>query len=133
MGAQHSQPSAVDVVKSLDVPSGAVVRAECCQLWCRFAVVPLTEETGIIEWVPNTHGLRHCCQDIYIADGTYDKRTVNANIKKIYDTFQVGAMLCFEMVQAGSAVVLMCKAGQVCALSEITLHDIVNAECLSGS
>ena len=56
---------------------------------CRFAVVPLTEETGIIEWVPQTHGLRHCCQDIYIADGTYDKRTVNMTVKKIYDGFQV--------------------------------------------
>ena len=55
----------------------------------RFAVIPLTEETGIIEWVPHTHGLRHCCQDIYIADGTYDKRTVNMTVKKIYDGFQV--------------------------------------------
>ncbi|KAA6417036.1 MAG: serine threonine- kinase ATR-like, partial [Trebouxia sp. A1-2] len=54
----------------------------------RFAVIPLTEETGIIEWVPHTHGLRHCCQDIYIADGTYDKRTVNMTVKKIYDGFQ---------------------------------------------
>ncbi|KAL3137629.1 hypothetical protein ABBQ38_004906 [Trebouxia sp. C0009 RCD-2024] len=54
----------------------------------RFAVIPLTEETGIIEWVPQTHGLRHCCQDIYIADGTYDKRTVNMTVKKIYDGFQ---------------------------------------------
>jgi len=52
-------------------------------------VIPLTEETGIIEWVPHTHGLRHCCQDIYIADGTYDKRTVNMTVKKIYDGFQV--------------------------------------------
>ena len=55
----------------------------------RFAVVPLTEETGIIEWVPNTHGLRHCCQDIYIADGTYDKRSVNMTVKKIHDSFTV--------------------------------------------
>lgn len=52
-------------------------------------MIPLTEETGIIEWVPHTHGLRHCCQDIYIADGTYDKRTVNMTVKKIYDGFQV--------------------------------------------
>lgn len=52
-------------------------------------MIPLSEETGIIEWVPQTHGLRHCCQDIYIADGTYDKRTVNMTVKKIYDGFQV--------------------------------------------
>ena len=58
---------------------------------CRFAVIPLTEETGIIEWVPQTHGLRHCCQHIYIADGTYDKRTVNMTVKKIYDGFQVSS------------------------------------------
>lgn len=63
---------------------------------CRFAVIPLTEETGIIEWVPNTHGLRHCCQDIYIADGTYDKRTINMSVKKIHDAFpQVGANACY--------------------------------------
>ncbi len=56
-------------------------------------MIPLTEETGIIEWVPHTHGLRHCCQDIYIADGTYDKRTVNMTVKKIYDGFQVQSHL----------------------------------------
>jgi len=76
----------------------------------RFAVIPLTEETGIIEWVPHTHGLRHCCQDIYIADGTYDKRTVNMTVKKIYDGFQV------KSDQAGAS---MAHIAGKCTLNEI--------------
>ncbi|CAL5040806.1 unnamed protein product [Urochloa decumbens] len=49
-----------------------------------FAVVPLTEDCGMIEWVPNTRGLRLILQDIYTAHGKFD-RMKNSQIKKIYD------------------------------------------------
>ncbi|KAK3131306.1 hypothetical protein QOZ80_6BG0504770 [Eleusine coracana subsp. coracana] len=50
-----------------------------------FAVVPLTEDCGMVEWVPNTRGLRHILQDIYITCGKFDKMKTNPLIKKIYD------------------------------------------------
>ncbi|XP_013417435.1 serine/threonine-protein kinase ATR-like isoform X2 [Lingula anatina] len=36
-----------------------------------YAVVPLNEECGILEWVPNTHGLRNILLKIYKEKGTY--------------------------------------------------------------
>jgi len=51
-----------------------------------FAVVPLTEDCGMVEWVPNTRGLRHILQDIYITLGKFDRAKTNSQMKKIYDT-----------------------------------------------
>ncbi|KAL6873568.1 hypothetical protein ACP4OV_013650 [Aristida adscensionis] len=53
-----------------------------------FAVVPLTEDCGMIEWVPNTRGLRQILQDIYITCGKFDRAKTNSQIKKIYDLCQ---------------------------------------------
>ncbi|TVU07548.1 hypothetical protein EJB05_40909, partial [Eragrostis curvula] len=52
-----------------------------------FAVVPLTEDCGMVEWVPNTRGLRHILQDIYITCGKFDKMKTNPLMKKIYDVY----------------------------------------------
>lgn len=53
-----------------------------------FAVVPLTEDCGMVEWVPNTRGLRHILQDIYITLGNFDRQKTNPLIKRIYDQCQ---------------------------------------------
>lgn len=55
----------------------------------RFAVLPLTEDCGIVEWVEHTTGLRHVCQDTYVALGLFDKRQTNPAIKKMYDAHPV--------------------------------------------
>ncbi|CAI9104764.1 OLC1v1003516C1 [Oldenlandia corymbosa var. corymbosa] len=53
-----------------------------------FAVVPLTEDCGMVEWVPHTRGLRHILQDIYMSCGKFDKQKTNPQIKRIYDQCQ---------------------------------------------
>ncbi|KAK7390797.1 hypothetical protein VNO78_18880 [Psophocarpus tetragonolobus] len=53
-----------------------------------FAVIPLTEDCGMVEWVPHTRGLRHILQDIYITCGKFDKQKTNPQIKQIYDQCQ---------------------------------------------
>ncbi|KAB2602641.1 Ataxia telangiectasia-mutated and RAD3-related [Pyrus ussuriensis x Pyrus communis] len=55
---------------------------------CTFAVIPLTEDCGMIEWVPHTRGLRHILQDIYINCGNFDRQKTNPHIKRIYDQCQ---------------------------------------------
>mmetsp|Transcript_10928 Transcript_10928/g.67521 ORF Transcript_10928/g.67521 Transcript_10928/m.67521 type:complete len:2630 (+) Transcript_10928:210-8099(+) len=55
-----------------------------------FGVIPLTEECGLIEWVHNTTGLRHVCQDVYTREGLFDRRRTNPQIKKMYDSVQGG-------------------------------------------
>lgn len=50
-----------------------------------FAVVPLTEESGMIEWVLHTRGLRHILQDLYVGAGLFDRKNTNPLIKKLYD------------------------------------------------
>ncbi|KAL0773839.1 PREDICTED: serine/threonine-protein kinase ATR [Brassica oleracea var. oleracea] len=50
-----------------------------------FAVVPLTEDCGMVEWVPHTRGLRHILQDIYMSCGRFDRQKTNPQIKRIYD------------------------------------------------
>ncbi|KAL5978485.1 hypothetical protein ACLOJK_029602 [Asimina triloba] len=53
-----------------------------------FAVIPLTEDCGMVEWVPHTRGLRHILQDIYITCGKFDRQKTNPMIKRIYDQCQ---------------------------------------------
>lgn len=53
-----------------------------------FAVIPLTEDCGMVEWVPHTRGLRHILQDIYITSGKFDRQKTNPQIKRIYDQSQ---------------------------------------------
>ncbi|CAL9149410.1 serine/threonine-protein kinase ATR isoform X2 [Musa acuminata AAA Group] len=50
-----------------------------------FAVIPLTEDCGMVEWVPHTRGLRHILQDIYITCGKFDRQKTNPKVKNIYD------------------------------------------------
>ncbi|CAB4290922.1 unnamed protein product [Prunus armeniaca] len=50
-----------------------------------FAVIPLTEDCGMVEWVSHTRGLRHILQDIYINCGKFDRQKTNPQIKRIYD------------------------------------------------
>ncbi|KAL8556534.1 hypothetical protein ACS0TY_004111 [Phlomoides rotata] len=50
-----------------------------------FAVIPLTEDCGMVEWVPHTRGIRHILQDIYISCGKFDRQKTNPQIKRIYD------------------------------------------------
>ena len=50
-----------------------------------FAVIPLTEDCGMIEWVLHTRGLRHILQDIYMAAGKFDRQKTNPLIKRLYD------------------------------------------------
>ena len=49
-----------------------------------YNVVPLTEDCGIIEWVPQTAGLRHCCTPTYTALHLFHKHTLG-QIKQLYD------------------------------------------------
>ena len=49
-----------------------------------FAVIPLTEDCGLIEWVPSTTGLRHVIQKLYVDDGMYHKRTL-VEVKEIHE------------------------------------------------
>jgi len=53
-----------------------------------FAVIPLTEDCGMVEWVPHTRGLRHILQDIYVTCGKFDRQKTNPQIKRIYDQCQ---------------------------------------------
>ncbi|GAU18055.1 hypothetical protein TSUD_51660, partial [Trifolium subterraneum] len=53
-----------------------------------FAVIPLTEDCGLVEWVPHTRGLRQILQDIYITCGKFDRQKTNPQIKRIYDQSQ---------------------------------------------
>lgn len=51
----------------------------------RFAVLALTEDCGLVEWVPHTLGLRHAVQDTYAARGLFDRERTNQRIKAMYD------------------------------------------------
>lgn len=59
-----------------------------------FAVVPLTEDCGMVEWVPNTTGLRHALESVYSAAGLFqhkDSRQKERTLKvidKIYKSMR---------------------------------------------
>ena len=56
----------------------------------RYAVSPLHEQCGLVEWVEHTCPLGSVLQDIYSAE-RLDTRTMKAKIKGMYDRHQVRA------------------------------------------
>ena len=50
-----------------------------------FAVLPMTEECGLIEWVPNTTGFRHLVRQTHDEEGI---QTCFVTIKKLYEESQ---------------------------------------------
>ena len=56
--------------------------------YCRFAVTPTTEDSGLVEWVHHLQPLRVACQESLIAEGLYQNRITNNVIKKMYEEFQ---------------------------------------------
>jgi serine/threonine-protein kinase ATR len=55
-----------------------------------FAVIPLTEDCGLVQWVPNTRGIRHILQDLYEASGQFVRRgpqATHVRIKGVYDAY----------------------------------------------
>lgn len=55
----------------------------------RFAVLPIGEDNGIVEWVPHTAGLRHCLNDTYAAAGLYEGSNTNRRVQRIWDAAPV--------------------------------------------
>jgi hypothetical protein len=49
-------------------------------------VTPMTEDCGLVEWVPRTMGIRHAIHAMYVAEGMHF-RTVHARINKTYETW----------------------------------------------
>ena len=54
----------------------------------RFAVTPLTEDSGLVEWVHRLAALRVAVQESLIAEGLWTHKHTNPAIKKMYDEFQ---------------------------------------------
>lgn len=53
-----------------------------------YAVLPLTEDCGILQWINNLTPFKGCCEEVYTAEGLYKRRESNAKIKYQYDRFQ---------------------------------------------
>ena len=78
-----------------DIVAGCAVSSHwMTTLACRFAVTPLTEDCGILEWVPKTGTLRSAVQGIYQQEGHFDPRRTNSVIDAMYKQhehkYQVG-------------------------------------------
>ena len=54
----------------------------------RYSVIPLEPNSGLIEWVPHTTGLRILLQELYTQAGIFDRRSTNTEIKQMYDEAQ---------------------------------------------
>ncbi|EIE22187.1 kinase-like protein [Coccomyxa subellipsoidea C-169] len=52
-----------------------------------FAVVPLSEDCGFIEWVPQTVTLRNVCTEVYAAEGLTDMKSTLASVHSTYKNF----------------------------------------------
>ncbi len=55
--------------------------------------MPLTEDCGLVEWVPHTTGLRHCIEAIYTAEGLFDRGKTNHSIRNAYEKWTVSLII----------------------------------------
>ena len=53
-----------------------------------YAVLPLTEDCGILQWVNGLVPFKAACEEVYIAAKLYKKNTTPLQVKKMYDSFQ---------------------------------------------
>ena len=53
-----------------------------------FAVLPLTEDCGMIEWVPNTHMLRGCCEETYAEVGLWNAESSSGKLRQIQEIYK---------------------------------------------
>ena len=74
-------------------------------------MVPLSEDCGFIEWVPQTVTLRTVCQETYAAEGLYDSKITLPTMKKILDTFTVSLssprsclLICLDCLTEGPSI-----------------------------
>ena len=54
-------------------------------------MIPLSEDCGFIEWVPQTVTLRKVCEETYAAEGIFNKTSL-VTCKKILDNFTVSTL-----------------------------------------
>uniref|UniRef100_A0A7R9VTK1 Serine/threonine-protein kinase ATR n=1 Tax=Chlamydomonas euryale TaxID=1486919 RepID=A0A7R9VTK1_9CHLO len=55
-----------------------------------YAVLPLTEDCGILQWVNNLNAFKAACEEVYIAEGLYKRREFTMSTKKLYDSWPEG-------------------------------------------
>ena len=85
--ARPLQLGAIDVQLEAAFPEQNTRVKPLCLLGPRFAVTPLTEECGLVEWVHNLTALRTAIQESLTLEGLWSKAT-NPYIKTLYDNFQ---------------------------------------------
>jgi hypothetical protein len=66
---------------------GVTTGIELFAICHRFAVTPLTEDCGLVEWVHNLTALRTAITESLTSEGLWSKST-NPYIKTLYDNFQ---------------------------------------------
>ncbi|GAX74920.1 hypothetical protein CEUSTIGMA_g2366.t1 [Chlamydomonas eustigma] len=49
-----------------------------------YAVLPLTEDCGILQWINHLYPYKAACEDTYTAEGVYKRREMHAYLKKVY-------------------------------------------------
>lgn len=86
----HALPGAAPPLCSLRLattpaPSPRTPPPAACS---RFAVLPIGEDNGIVEWVLNTTGLRHCLNEVYTAAGLFKGQTTNRWFQRTYEGAQ---------------------------------------------
>ena len=73
-------------------------------------MIPLSEDCGFIEWVPQTVTLRKVCEETYAAEGTFDKTSL-ATCKKILDNFTVSCWCRSPGAEPPSSIGYPCFCG----------------------
>ncbi|KIZ00100.1 hypothetical protein MNEG_7860 [Monoraphidium neglectum] len=53
-----------------------------------YAVLPLADDCGILQWVDNLVAFKSACEEVYTAEKLYNRRQTPTQIRKLYDGFQ---------------------------------------------
>lgn len=59
-----------------------------------YAVIPLAEECGILQWVNGLVAFKGACEEVYGAERLYKRNVTAVQIKKMYDSFGGGWSCC---------------------------------------
>jgi hypothetical protein len=73
-----------------------------------YAVLPLTEDCGILQWVNGLVPFKGACEEVYSAAGLYKRQQTPGQIKKMYDAFAGARYTISQGLDAGTAIAVSC-------------------------
>jgi phosphatidylinositol kinase/protein kinase (PI-3 family) len=90
-----------------------------------YAVIPLAEECGILQWVNGLVAFKGACEEVYGAERLYKRNVTPVQIKKMYDSFGGGCWPVLACVLSCHVLLTYQRRHTKCGLPDCMSRKVV--------